>query len=165
MSSTCRIQRRVALAALAALASSELGTQNANHNAASKDSVTVQASNRYGASDFHRYMLGDNYRDIWGTPIRVPLLDLKRYAGGLTPTETGGGRQTRSLRLAAANGIVYTFRPVYKARLEALSEFENTIVIDIFRDGLSALHPVAPVVAAPFLQAAGVLHPHPVLVV
>src|SRR5688572_33219047 len=61
----------------------------------SDDSVTVQASQKYGASGVHRFLLGDNYRDHWARPIRVPVLHLDKFAGGLTALEEGGNAQTR----------------------------------------------------------------------
>ncbi|MGH7693476.1 MAG: hypothetical protein ACRENH_00770, partial [Gemmatimonadaceae bacterium] len=46
-----------------------------------------------------------------------------------------------------------------------LKPFENTVVIWVFRDGLSALHPTGPLAVPPFLDAAGILHPTPYLYV
>jgi hypothetical protein len=46
--------------------------------------------------------------------VRVPVLDLGSQAGGLTPIGVGGGRQTPSLRLRAADGREYAFRLVDK---------------------------------------------------
>jgi hypothetical protein len=63
------------------------------------DSVVIPASTRYRAGPFHRAMLGDNYRDLWATPIKVPVLYPSQVEGGLKATEQGGGNQTRSLRL------------------------------------------------------------------
>jgi hypothetical protein len=60
------------------------------------DSVTVVAGAEYRASPLHRTVLGDSYRDVWTTPVRVATLDLRTFAGGLTPTQRGGGNQTRS---------------------------------------------------------------------
>src|SRR2546422_5138593 len=45
-----------------------------------------------------RLFLGAHYRDLWGTPVEVEVLDLSRFAGGLTPTGCGGRRQTKVLR-------------------------------------------------------------------
>lgn len=160
-----RTSRIVAALAVTALAPAGVDAQHEPKKAVSKDTVVVQAFAHYGASGFHRLMLGDGYRDVWGTPIRVPVLDLKTYAGGLKPTELGGTAQTKSLRFAGADGRAYTFRPVYKDRLAFLAPFENTIIIDLFKDGLSALHPTGPLAAAPFMAAAGVLHPTPILFV
>jgi hypothetical protein len=130
-----------------------------------QDSVTVRASSRYGASGIHEFLLGENYRDFWYQPIRVPVLDLSGYAGGLTALEEGGNAQTRNLHLRGADGKEYVFRPVYKDVLKLPDDFKNTVVEDIFSDGLSASHPAATVLPNALMEAAGVLHAEPKLYV
>lgn len=127
------------------------------------DSVVVRASKKYGASGVHRYLLGANYRDLWYTPIKVPVLDLGKYAGGLTALEEGGNAQTRNLHLRGADGKRYVFRPVFKEVLQLPDEFKGTVVEDIFADGLSASHPAATVLPNAFLRASGLLHAEPQL--
>ena len=41
-----------------------------------RDSVTLRASDKYEKGGLHRFLFGDNYRDIWNTPVKVPVLDL-----------------------------------------------------------------------------------------
>src|SRR4030095_13588547 len=129
------------------------------------DSVVVRASKKYGASGFHRFWLGDNYRDLWYEPIKVPVLNLGTYAGGLKALEEGGNAQTRNLHMRGADGKEYVFRPVFKEVLEMDGMFKHTVVADIFADGLSASHPAGTVLPTPFLEAAKVLHPSPQLFV
>ena len=86
-----------------------------------QDSVTVQASRKYGASGVHRYLLGANYRDLWFKPITVPVLDLGKYAGGLKALEEGGNAQTRNLHMRGEDGKRYVFRPVFKEVLHNLT--------------------------------------------
>jgi len=132
---------------------------------AGSDSVKATAGARYQAGGLTRVLLGDTYRDLWATPITVPVLDLRRFAGGLKPTKTGGGNQTRSLRFLAPDGSDYVFRLVDKDKLTMPSGLEGSVVESISRDQVSAHHPGAAVVAAPLLQAAGILHVSPILVV
>src|SRR5688572_1067066 len=54
------------------------------------DSVSIAAGPGYAAGGLRRALLGDNYRDEWTTPIKVPVLNLGTFAGGLTPTRLGG---------------------------------------------------------------------------
>src|SRR6185369_1160817 len=107
---------------------------------AAQDSVTIIAGERYQAGGFERLVLGATYRDLWATPIRVPLLDLRRFAGGLVPTKVGGGNQTKSLRFVAANGSEYVFRLVDKDKVPVPPGFEGTIIESIARDQVSANH-------------------------
>ena len=128
-----------------------------------RDTLLV-ASTHYGASSFHRRLYGDNYRDLWEKPIRVPVLDLETFAGGLQAVKEGGGNQTKNLRFTTPSGTEYVFRPVFKSLLVLPGEFNHTVIDRIFDDEMSASHPAAPLIAAPFLEATGVLHASPLLV-
>ncbi len=128
------------------------------------ESVTVVPEPEYRARWWRVLFNGAHYRDLWATPIRVPVIDLARYGGGLTPVETGGGQQTISLHLKGADGIEYVLRSVDK-RPKLPEELHRTVVEDVVRDEISATHPSAALVVAPLLDAAGVLHVKPSLVV
>ena len=47
--------------------------------------ATVSAGTRYQGGGLRRFFLGDTYRDLWVTPITVPVLDISTYAGGFPP--------------------------------------------------------------------------------
>jgi Omp85 superfamily domain len=133
---------------------------------AQEDSVTVVPGARYAAGDLHRWLLGEGYRDLWVTPTRVPVLDLEKVGGGLTPVERGGSVQTKALRFRAADGQEYNFRSLDKELTPALPPFARETLLDWIRqDVTSAQMPVAPIVATPILDAVGVLNPGPRLVV
>ncbi len=124
----------------------------------------VAAGERYRAGAFHRWILGRHYRDVWTQTIRVEPLDLSSFAGGLEPLRTGGGRQTRSLRFAGADGREYAFRSVDKDPSAVLDPLlRGTVVNELVQDGISAAHPYGALVAAPLLEAAGILHVEPQL--
>lgn len=126
---------------------------------------TLRASDQYGAGGLHRLMLGSNYRDLWSTPITVPFLDLTTFSGGVLPTKTGGGAQTKTLHFVTRNETEFVFRPVHKALLMDLEGFGGTIVEKAMIDGLSASHPLAPLIPPAFLEVAGIPHASPILVV
>ncbi len=128
----------------------------------SPDTTTVIPGPHYRAGWFHRLFLGDHYRQLWTQPIRVPVLDLSRFAGGLTPMCRGGGLQTKSLRFRDADRRQYVFRSVDKdptAKLPVL--LRETFVADVLQDQVSSHHPAGALVVAPLLEAAGVLHVDP----
>ncbi|MGN6392281.1 MAG: BamA/TamA family outer membrane protein [Gemmatimonadales bacterium] len=127
--------------------------------------TVVTPGAHYAASGIHRWLLGDHYRDLWTTPVRVPVLDLHQFAGGLRPTERGGGKQTRSLRFKGADGREYAFRSLDKDPSPLLPEsLRHTVAQRLFQDQISAGHPAAPLVVGPILEAAGVVHAEPRLV-
>lgn len=129
------------------------------------DSVVRIAGPQYAASGLQRMLLGNSYRELWTMPLRVPVLDLDTFGGGLQPMEEGGGKQTRSLRLVTPSGSEYVFRSVDKDNTVLPPVYKGTVVQSIARDQVSAHFPIAGLVTAPLLAAAGVLHPTPELVV
>jgi hypothetical protein len=126
-----------------------------------KDSITLAAGPSFAASGFHKSMLGENYRAEWTTPIKVPVLDLNTFAGGLTPTKLGGGRQTKSLRFVGADSSEFVFRTVFKSQKFLPEQYKGTIIWSIFKDQGSASHPAATLAAVPLLEMEGILHPEP----
>lgn len=157
--------RRVLAGALllSVLAPGPVGSQSAPRPPPVPDSSTVVAGAHYQGGGLRRFFLGKTYRDLWATPIRVPLLNLESFAGGLTPTKTGGGNQTRSLRFLGADGLEYVFRLVDKSGVSLPKAYSGTVVEAIAKDQVSAHHPAGAVSAAVILEAAGVLHARPVL--
>jgi hypothetical protein len=54
------------------------------------DSVLVVPGPQYASPPGgQRWLLGDGYRDLWTAEIRVEVLDLQSFAGGLTPAVRG----------------------------------------------------------------------------
>ena len=126
---------------------------------ASSGRVVRAAGPRYQASGLHNFLFGKEYRSLWSTPISVPLLDLRAFAGGLKPVSKGGGQQTKSLLLAAQDGREFFFRSVDKDPSATLpAELRPTVAGDVVRDQTSSALPTAPLVVGPLLDAAGILH-------
>jgi hypothetical protein len=134
---------------------------------AQSDSViTVEAGEQYAAGAFHRLLFGDLWRDMWIAPVNVPILELRREAGGLTPLRLGGGAQTLSLRFRGGDGREYKFRLMDKDLTKTVPpEFRNTFVARIVQDLVSTANPYGALVAAPILDAADVLHAEPRLAI
>lgn len=159
--------------ALAAAALAVLhGQAQAQESAASRaplptvDTVTVRAGARYQAGGLQRWWLGDGWRDVWATPIRVPVLDIHRFAGGLEFEEQGGGNQSITLHMEGADGVGYIFRSVDKHPSKALPrDLLRTPAGDAVQDLISALHPGGGLVVAGLLDATPLLHVTPRLVV
>jgi hypothetical protein len=133
---------------------------------AQSQSATTTAGAQYEAKGIVRTLAGSNWRDLWVTPVRVPVLSLDTFAGGLTPERTGG-RQSRTLHFQGADGRPYIFRSADKfLHAEALpAALRHTPVGDVVQDQISALLPAAGLLVGPLYDAAGLLHPWPTLVV
>jgi len=133
---------------------------------AQEDSVQAVAGGEYRAGGLKRILWGGNYRDLWTRPLRVPVLDPDTFAGGLTPLRAGGDFASNTLHLRGADGRRYVFRSINKDVSKGLGpEFEGTLVEWIVQDQVSASFPAAPSLVDPLLDAAGVLHVRPRMVV
>lgn len=132
---------------------------------AQRDSVTVVPGAQYRKSGLYQAFFGRRYRDLWTAAVRVPVLDLATFGGGLRPLKKGGMQQTKSLRFLGADGRQYAFRSIDKDPSVVLPEgLRETFAGRIFQDQISAAHPLGALVVPPILTAAGVLHASPVLV-
>jgi hypothetical protein len=120
----------------------------------------------YAAGRLHRTLLGDGWRELWQTPVAVEVLDLARFAGGLTPTRTGGDFSTRALRFRGADGREYVFRSLDKDATQGLHpDLRNTLADRMVQDQVSVALPAGVLVASALQEAAGILHAPPRLVV
>lgn len=151
------------LALAAALVTAAISSAGAQNSQGSAGDTVVVAGEIYKAGSFHRALLGNNYRDEWTTPIKVPVLDLRTFHGGLTPTKEGGGKQAKSLRFVAPDSSEYVFRQVRKTDLILTDQYKHTIIWYIVKDEGSASHPTGALAAPPILATAGVLHVTPKL--
>jgi len=128
--------------------------------------VTVTPGSEYAAGWLHETIFGKHWRSLWTTPIKVPVLDLRTFAGGLSVLKRGGGYQTKSLHFKGADGRYYKFRSINKDPEKVLPpDVRNTFVADITQDQISTSHPLSAIIAAPLLNAVGVLNSQPSIVV
>ncbi len=126
----------------------------------------VVPGERFQAGRLKRWFYGDNYRDLWNTPVEVAVLDLDSVGGGLTPLRTGGAGQSISLHFTGKDGRRYTVRSLDKDPSRKIwDELKDTIADDVLQDLISALLPTGALVVDPLMEAAGILHAKHMLVV
>ena len=112
-------------------------------DAASQETKTVVAGDRYENAPGGAWILGADYRDLRSTAIQVEVLDLSTEAGGLRPVTRVVGMQTLGLALTSADGKDYTFRGVDKDPTELVpEEFRDTPVEMIVHDQIAGNFPV-----------------------
>lgn len=147
--------RGLSLSLAALLGGKGLLAQSPSHR-----TVAIQAPGpEYRAGGLHQFLLGKEYRSLWTTPVSVPVLNLRTFAGGLRPVSKGGGKQTKSLLLVAPDGRQFFFRSVDKDASAILpTELRGTVAGRVVRDQTSSAVPTAPPVVDRLLTAAGILH-------
>lgn len=126
-------------------------------------SVTTAPDQQYAkAGKFHRAMLGNNYREVWATPLTFPVIDLDTIKGGLKINKRGGGKQTRSLRLEDKQGNEWVLRSLRKWPVSAIPEpLRETFAREIVQDQISSANPYAPLAVSPIAKAVGVPYTTP----
>jgi hypothetical protein len=130
------------------------------------DSTIVLAPEAsYEAGWLREFLAGSNHRDVWATPVQVPYFDIGKEHGGLKPVKRGGGLQTTSLRLKAADGKQYVLRSINKDGKRYLpEEIQYTFVAPISQDFLSYSHPHGAFIVPSLADAVGIYHTNPRLV-
>lgn len=114
----------------------------------------------FSTSGGRTFWMGANYRKEWNTPITVPVLNLNTEHGGLTPVKRGGGKQTKSLRLADPKGREYTLRSIAKFITSKTlpGDLQSEAAADLVSDGVSASYPYAALSIPILAEAAGIPH-------
>jgi hypothetical protein len=130
------------------------------------DSALIVAGERYRAGPVRRFLLGTHYRTLWTQPVKVEVLKLRDFMGGLVPVREGGGMETRSLHFISANGRHYIFRSIDKEMTRLLHYgLSRSLLAWTFQDQTSSAHPAGALVAAQLQAAVGLPATQPRLVV
>lgn len=145
-----------------ATASGSNASQTAPVSVAADSFVTVVPGPQFNRGGFFRFFWGTDYRKEWNTRVRVPVLDLGTFAGGLTPVEQGGPGQSRTLLFEGADGRRYAFRSMVKSLAATIpGVVAGSPIGTVLEDLNSALHPAAPMITDSLESATDVLHSTP----
>lgn len=126
---------------------------------------TLTAGPQYTTSTFHQKLWGKHYRNDWNTPVTIKLFYLDTAAGGLTPYQSGGGRQSKTLRLHDAQQREYVLRSIDKTFGRALPQiYQNTFVEKALNDQVSIAEPYAALTIPLMAEAAKIYHTWPQVV-
>lgn len=108
---------------------------------------------------------GTNNRDLWAIPVTAPVLDVERFAGGLTPIKLSGQSQSTTLWLQGNDGKTYMVRSIDKETGRSWpADLQRTFARDLVQDQISMLHPFAAFLVPKLANAVGVYHTNPRLV-
>lgn len=128
--------------------------------------IKVTAGKEYERSGLTEIFLGEHWRKLWTTPFRVGVLDMEKFAGGLTAYKKGGGLQTKSLRLKGNDGKKYKFRSIDKDPRRILPpDLQESIFADTFKDQISTSNPLSALIVSPMLNTVGILNAEPIVTV
>lgn len=129
------------------------------------DSIVVKANSQFDkVSGFHRKLLGENYRKEWAAPVKLPVIKVSDFKGGLTPVKYGNVHQTLSLRLLDASGKEWILSSIEKYPEIMLPQARRETFAKSWRwDAMSAQHPYASLIAPVLAKAVKVSHTEPVL--
>jgi len=122
----------------------------------------------------YRWLWGEHYRRYYGIPIETPTADLATLNGGFTPFREGGGNQSNSLRLKAADGQEFVMRGVKKSAVRFLNnmafkkstfgnELNNTFPEKFLLDFYTTNHPFTPFSVGNMADKVGIFHSNPKL--
>ncbi|REC75787.1 metallophosphoesterase [Chryseobacterium elymi] len=120
------------------------------------------------------WLWGEHYRKYYGIPIEAPTADLASLNGGFTPFREGGGNQSNSLRLKAADGQEFVMRGVKKSAVRFLNnmafkkstfgnELNNTFPEKFLLDFYTTNHPFTPFSVGNMADKLGIFHSNPKL--
>nr|WP_315200321.1 metallophosphoesterase [uncultured Flavobacterium sp.] len=125
-------------------------------------------------SILHKFLFGLHYRKYYSLPIEAKTATLDTLFGGVKPIREGGGHQSRSLRLADANGKEYVMRALKKSTSRflqsvvfkdqfVLNQFDDTYAEGFLFDFYTTSHPYTPLAVGNLADKIGVAHTNPLL--
>lgn len=134
--------------------------------------ASIYSKEETDKTDFYEVLLGDRYRELYSTKIKVPVATLDTLYGGVDIVRTGGGHQTKSLRLKLRDGRELNMRALRKSATQYLQtvlfketyvkdDFDKTKIEDLILDFYTAAHPYAFFVVPDLSNAAGIYHTNP----
>lgn len=145
-----------------------------NPDFSEKKETQIYTNDLTNKSKGYKFFFGEHYRNYYSLPIQATVLDLTMHKGGLSPVRSGGGHQSRSLRLVNPEGKEYVMRAVKKSAtrfLQAVAfkdqyvekDFENTYTEEFLLDFYTTTHPFYPFVIGELAAPLGLYHSNPQL--
>ncbi|OKS88445.1 hypothetical protein RG47T_3912 [Mucilaginibacter polytrichastri] len=129
------------------------------------DSVIVKARPEYDqVGNLHRKLYGENYRKEWAAPVKLPVIKVSSFKGGLTPVQFGSVHQTKSLRLKDASGKEWLLSSIEKyPEILLPGARRETFAKSWIDDAMSGQHPYASLMVPVLANAIKVPHTKPVI--
>ncbi|SFS29829.1 metallophosphoesterase [Lutibacter maritimus] len=138
------------------------------------ETASIYSTKEISKGSIYLSLWGKHYRKYYGTKVTAPTVLLDTLFGGLKPIKTGGGHQSKSLRLEDKNGRQFVMRALKKSATQYLQavafknqyiegQFENTYTEDLLLDIYTTSHPYAPFTIGKLADAINLFHTNPTL--
>lgn len=130
------------------------------------DSVQVSVFDKGDIWDLNNFVWGELWTDYYFMDIKMPVLDLEKYEGGLTAFKQGGGFQTKSVRLKTDREPVrlYQIRSLRKSADKLFYPLNKTFARNVLEHQFTAGNPFSAFILNPIQDAIGIYHTNAKLV-
>lgn len=123
------------------------------------DSIEVSVLDRGDIWDMNHFMWGELWTEEYYKDIKVPVLDMATFDGGVSAFKRGGGFQTKSVRLQAlTKNRVWQMRSLKKSAERLFYPLNKTFVREILKYQFTAGNPYGAFVIPDLAAPAGILH-------
>lgn len=109
------------LTRISVISKPEVFNNNFPENLSATGKTTIYSAKQTKAGKFYTWFWGEHYRKYYALQIEAQTANLSELNGGYTPFREGGGNQSNSLRLKAADGQEFVMRGVKKSAVRFLN--------------------------------------------
>lgn len=136
--------------------------------------ASIYAKEEVKKSKLYRAVWGGHYRNLYGREVAVPTVSLDTLQGGVVPLRSGGGQQTKSLRLRDHKGREFVMRALRKNTAKFIqanafqdvylgNALEGTYIDRTLRDFYTTANPYTPLAIGKLSEVVDVYHTDPLL--
>lgn len=144
-----------------------------SYNLDTKVKATIYTDDLTKKSKLYKFIWGNHYRHYYNLPVEANTVQLDTLFGGVTPTISGGGNQSESLRLIDKDGKEYVMRALKKNATRflqsafrdqnAMASFKDTYAEKFIYDFYTSSHPFTPFIIGDLSDRIGLYHSNPKL--
>ena len=127
--------------------------------------IEIIPDKNLSASGFHTFLFGNDWRNLWTTPIKIEVLNLKKFDGGLFPVKELYGSNSKSLLFRSKSGDIWKFSSLNIDPLKVFpKEVTENVAANILQDQISIINPFAPLITNSIINGVDLLNRKTVLV-
>ncbi|MEJ2615166.1 MAG: hypothetical protein P8Z35_09415 [Ignavibacteriaceae bacterium] len=109
--------------------------------------IEIVLNKNLNISGFRKFFLGNDWRKLWTTPIKIKRLDLNNFDGGLLPVKELSANDSKSLLFRSKRGNLWKFNSLnFDPRKIFPGEVIENLSERTLQDQVSIINPFAPIV-------------------